>query len=202
MKAGFDKLLLFVFLVIYFFAFAFAPDKPTYLLETSPAIFGILILLIFYKKFKFSNAVYSALFFGACLLVIGGYYTYAQVPVFDYFFHNWELRRNYYDRFGHFFQGFISALVVNEIILRKKILKDAFWTGFFIVCVSLALSAAYELFEVSVCFLYPDRADVYLSIQSDIFDSQFDMVCAIAGSIFFVVLAKKQLDKYLQKIFK
>jgi putative membrane protein len=200
MNHRFNILLLFIFLVIYFFVWFVTLDRSIYLLETMPAIIGLVALLFFYKKFQFLNITYLAIFIGAIMLIIGGYYTYAQVPVFDYFFHHWDLNRNYYDRFGHFFQGYISAIIINEIILRKKIIANFFWSSFFVFTASVAISAIYELVEMFISFTFPDRADVYMSIQSDLFDAQYDILCALFGSLVFVLFFRKYLIKYLQTI--
>lgn len=122
-------------------------DKFTWILEVLPAIIGGFVLIIIYSKFKFTNLVYILIWVHALILIVGGHYTYAQMPLFNVIRDVFNLNRNYYDRLGHFSQGFIPAIIAREILIRNNIVTKKKWLEFIIVCICLAISASYELIE-------------------------------------------------------
>ena len=130
-------------------------------------------------------------------MIIGGHYTYAEMPLFNWLRDSYDLGRNYYDRVGHFAQGFIPAMVAREVLLRQTPLKHGKWLNFIIVSICLALSAAYELFEFAMAKALGATADSFLGSQGDIWDAQWDMTFALIGAIMALVLLSKFHDRTL-----
>lgn len=165
-------------------------DRFTWLLEVFPALIGGLVLSTTYKTFPLTKLVYSLILLHCIILMIGGHYTYAEVPLFNDFKIWFDFERNNYDKVGHFAQGFVPALVTREIIIRKQIISQANWRNFFILCFCLALSAAYELFEWLVAITTNEAADAFLGTQDDVWDTQSDMAFALLGGISALFLNK------------
>jgi putative membrane protein len=136
------------------------------------------------------------------ILMIGGHYTYAQVPFFDFIKEVFNQDRNNYDKLGHFAQGFIPAIIAREIIIRKNIINFEAWRNFFILCFCLGFSAFYELVEWWVAILSNDSADDFLGTQGYIWDTQSDMAWALFGAIFALIVLRKYHTKQLQNIKK
>lgn len=174
-------------------------DLFTWVLEIAPVLIGTIALLLTYKKFKFSQLIYILMAIHAIVLIIGGKYTYALNPLFEWLkeIFNWE--RNYYDRLGHFIQGFIPALISREILLRTSPLKPSKWLSFLIVCVCLSVSACYELIEWWIAVAMGETADSFLGSQGDIWDAQWDMFLALIGAITALLTLSKIHDKSIAK---
>ena len=172
-------------------AFVWSAIRPhdyfTWFLEIFPILIALPILFITYKKFPLSNLVYGLILFHAIILMIGGHYTYAEVPLFNWLRDTFDLSRNYYDRLGHFTQGFVPAIIAREILLRKKIVKNSGkqdgWLFFIICCICLSISACYELIEWRVAVATGSGADAFLGTQGDVWDTQWDMFTALIGAI-------------------
>lgn len=173
-------------------------DQFTWFLEVLPAIIGIVILMITYKNFKLTTLVYSLILVHCIILMIGGHYTYAQVPFFDLIKEVFNQDRNNYDKIGHFAQGFIPAMVAREILIRKNIIPLAKWRDFFIVCFCLGFSAFYELIEWWVALLSGEDAEAFLGTQGYVWDTQSDMGLALLGAIVALILLSKYHDKQLK----
>ncbi len=173
-------------------------DQFTWFLEVLPAIIGIVILMITYKNFKLTTLVYSLILVHCIILMIGGHYTYAQVPFFDLIKEVFNQDRNNYDKVGHFAQGFIPAMVAREILIRKNIIPLAKWRDFFIVCFCLGFSAFYELIEWWVALLSGEDAEAFLGTQGYVWDTQSDMGLALLGAIVALILLSKYHDKQLK----
>ncbi len=173
-------------------------DQFTWFLEVLPAIIGIVILVITYKNFKLTTLVYSLILVHCIILMIGGHYTYAQVPFFDLIKEVFNQDRNNYDKVGHFAQGFIPAMVAREILIRKNIIPLAKWRDFFIVCFCLGFSAFYELIEWWVALLSGEDAEAFLGTQGYVWDTQSDMGLALLGAIVALILLSKYHDKQLK----
>lgn len=141
------KLWLSIFFSFFIWSLINPKDLFTWFLEVIPAIIGLIVLAFTYKKFKLTTVLYILILIHSIILMIGGHYTYAQVPFFDYIKEFFELERNNYDKVGHFAQGFVPAIITREIIIRKNIIQISSWRNFFIICFCLALSAIYELIE-------------------------------------------------------
>ncbi|RXI46827.1 DUF2238 domain-containing protein [Clostridium tetani] len=174
-------------------------DKFTWILEVLPAIIGGFVLIIIYSKFKFTNLVYILIWVHALILIVGGHYTYAQMPLFNVLRDIFNLNRNYYDRLGHFSQGFIPSIIAREILIRNNIVTKKKWLEFIIVCICLAISASYELIEFAVAKFTGTSAEAFLGTQGDIWDTQWDMLFALIGSIVAILTLSKYHNKQLSK---
>ena len=162
--------------------------RLNWLMETSPAIIGGAILVATYRRFRFTTPTYLAAWILAIILMIGGHYTYARVPIGDCVRDAFGLSRNHFDRFGHFFQGVVPALFARELLRRTSPLRPGRWVFTVCLCVALAISAAYELFEWRYAVAFGGaRADDFLGSQGDVWDAQKDMAMALLGAIFAMV---------------
>jgi len=192
-----------IFLLIYFIVFIWYSINPkdyfTWFLEVVPAIIALIILTFTYKNFKFTPLVYSLILIHSIILMVGGHYTYSEVPLFDFIKDVFNHDRNNYDKLGHFAQGFIPAMVAREIIIRKNIINIEAWRNFFIVCFCLGFSAFYELIEWWVAILSNDSANDFLGTQGYIWDTQSDMAWALFSSIIALILLRKYHDNQLKK---
>ena len=193
-----------IWLFIYFAVFIWSAINPkdlfTWFLEVFPAMIAFVVLAITYKKFRLTPLVYTLILIHCIILMIGGHYTYAQVPAFDFIKEFFNQDRNNYDKLGHIAQGFIPAMIAREIIIRKNIISIEVWRNFFIVCFCLGFSAFYELIEWWVAILSNDSADDFLGTQGYIWDTQSDMAWALFGSILALLLLCKYHNKQLQNI--
>lgn len=194
--------LMLVVLVVFVWSAIRPHDYFTWLLEVFPAIIGIAVLAATYRSFRFTTLVYVLIAAHAVILMVGGHYTYAEVPLFNWIRDEFALGRNHYDRVGHFAQGFVPAMIVREVLLRKSPLKRGGWLFFIVVSFCLAISAMYELFEWLVSEATGSAGDAFLGTQGDVFDTQKDMALALAGAITSMVLLAGLHDKQLKKIDK
>jgi putative membrane protein len=175
-------------------------DQYTWFLEVFPAIIGFTIILFSYKTFKFTTLTYTLILLHCIILMVGGHYTYAQVPLFDTIKELLNQDRNNYDKVGHFFQGFVPAIITREILIRKNIIPSANWRNFFIVCFCLALSSFYEIMEWVIALFSKESAEAFLGTQGYVWDTQSDMGLALVGSIVALILLSKYHDKQLAKL--
>jgi putative membrane protein len=176
-------------------------DRFTWFLEISPALFGFILLLSTYQRFQLTSLSYTLIFIASIALFIGGHYTYGGVPLFDYLQNTWNLERNHYDRFGHFLQGLTPAIVSREMLLRTSPLKTGKWLILIVICIVLAVTAFYELFEFAVAKLMGTVAEDFLGTQGDIWDTQWDMLFALIGGIVSLLLWSRYQDKQLKTEF-
>ena len=180
---------------------AIAPaDRYTWWLEVAPALIALGLLVYTRKKFPLTSLAYSLILVHSIILMIGGHYTYAQVPLFDWL---WELlgnTRNNYDKIGHLAQGFIPAIIAREILIRKQVLAKPGWLNFLIVCIILAISAFYELLEWWVALLSSEAAESFLGTQGYVWDTQSDMLMALVGAILALVLLSRLHDRPLSRL--
>jgi putative membrane protein len=158
-------------------------DRLTWVLEVFPVVAAVPLLLATRRRFPLTTLAYSLIAVHAVILMVGGRYTYAEVPLFDWIRDVFHLARNHYDRLGHFAQGFVPAIVSREILLRKTALRRDGWLFFLVTCVCLAISAVYELFEWSAAATSGSAADAFLGTQGDPWDTQKDMLFAGIGAI-------------------
>lgn len=172
-------------------------DRYTWFLETLPVMIGLPLLFFTKQGFPLTTLVYRLLVIHAVILIIGGYYTYAEVPLFNWIRDSLELSRNHYDRVGHFIQGFVPAMLAREILLRRSPLQQGRWLFFLCVCFCLAFSAFYELIEWWVALLSEEAADSFLGTQGDPWDTQTDMFLALIGAISALLLLSKTHDRQL-----
>ena len=194
----------YIWLLIYFSVLVWSAINPkdyfTWFLEVIPALIGLLILIYTYKTFKLTPLIYTLILIHSIILLVGGHYTYAEVPLFDMIKELFNQDRNNYDKVGHFAQGFIPAMIVREIVIRKNIFNFSKWRDFFIICFCLAFSAFYELIEWWVAIFTGENAEAFLGTQGYAWDTQSDMGFALLGSIVALVLLSKYHDRQL-KIF-
>jgi len=153
-----------------------------------------------YNTFRLTPLVYFLILIHCIILMIGGHYTYAEVPLFDFLNDAFNFTRNNYDKLGHFAQGFIPALIAREILIRKNIIPDPSWRNFFIVSFCLGFSAFYELIEWWVALASGEDAEAFLGTQGYIWDTQSDMGLALLGAIIGLICLSKLHDRQLQKI--
>lgn len=159
-----------------------AHDRPTWLLEVLPVLIAVPILMATRRRFPLTGLLYGAIFVHALVLILGGTYTYARVPL-GFWMAEWlDLQRNPYDKIGHFFQGFVPALVAREILVRGAYIRGQRMLAFLVVCVVLAISATYELIEWGVAVAIGQDADAFLGTQGDPWDAQSDMAMALIGA--------------------
>ena len=158
-------------------------DLFTWFLETFPAMAGAVILAATYNRFRFTTLVYVLMWMHAIILLVGGHYTYAEVPLFNWVRDTFHLSRNHYDRVGHFAQGFVPAMIAREFLIRKSPLKRGKLMFFIVVSICLAISASYELIEFGVSVATGSAGDAFLGTQGDIWDTQKDMSLALAGAV-------------------
>ncbi|MBH0035296.1 DUF2238 domain-containing protein [Pseudoalteromonas sp. NZS71_1] len=172
-------------------------DQFTWLLEVIPAIIGLVLLASTYSHFNLTPILYTFILAHCIVLMIGGHYTYAEVPFFDNLFGS---ERNNYDKVGHFFQGFVPALLAREILLRKKVVNGRGWLITFVISVCLAFSAFYELIEWWVAVLSGENAEAFLGTQGYVWDTQSDMGLALFGAICSLLMLSKVHDKQLKNV--
>lgn len=175
-------------------------DYFTWFLEVFPAVIGFFILLFTFKKFRFSDLTYWFILIHCYILFIGGHYTYAEVPLFDWIRETFHQDRNNYDKVGHFAQGFIPAMIVRELFIRKEVFQKRSWMPFLTVCVCVFISACYEFLEWGVALGSGQSADAFLGSQGYVWDTQSDMLYATIGSVCMLVFLSKVQDKQVKNL--
>jgi putative membrane protein len=177
-----------------------AVEPGTWLLEIAPILLIAPILVLTARRFPLTPLVYRLLFVHALILMLGGHYTYAKVPLGFWAQDAFGLARNHYDRLGHLAQGFIPAMLAREVLLRRSPLTRGKWLGFLVVCICLALSATYELIEWLAAVLGGSAADAFLGTQGDVWDTQWDMFMALVGAISSLLLLSRVHDRQLARL--
>ena len=158
-------------------------DYFIWFLEVVPAIIGAVVLIAIYPKIKLTMLVYCLIWLHALVLMLGGHWTYSEMPLFSWLRDEYGLARNYYDRVGHVMQGFVPAIIAREILLRNSVVKSRGWLFFIVTCICLAVSAFYEFIEWWVAIASGSAADEFLATQGDIWDTQWDMFLALCGAM-------------------
>ena len=172
-------------------------DRLTWWLEVFPGIIGLIVLGATYRRFQFTTLCYTLIALHICLLCVGGHYTYAREPLFNWLREVFHWSRNHYDRLGHFAQGLVPAMITREVFVRLKVLQRTRWMPFLIVCVCLAISAFYELIEWWTALFSGDAAVSFLATQGDPWDTQEDMLMALIGAICALLFLRKWQDRQL-----
>lgn len=175
-------------------------DYFTWFLEVAPVFIGASILIATYRRFPLTPLAYRLLFVHALILMLGGHYTYAEVPLGFWVRDALGLARNHYDRLGHFAQGFVPAILAREILLRRSPLRPGKWLFFLVCCVCLAVSACYEFIEWWTALLTGDSATAFLGTQGDPWDTQWDMFLALVGAITAQVTLSRVHDRQLDRL--
>jgi len=175
-------------------------DRATWWLEVAPVLIGAPVLVATISFFRLSPLLYRLLFLHAILLVVGGHYTYARVPIGFWAQDLLDLSRNHYDRVGHLAQGFVPAILAREILLRRSPLRRGAWLCFLTVCVCLGFSAFYELIEWWAALLWGKAADAFLGTQGDVWDTQWDLFLALLGSVASLGLLGRAHDRSMESV--
>lgn len=175
-------------------------DYPTWLLEIMPILIAVPILVLTYQRHMLTPLVYRLLFLHALILMLGGHYTYAEVPL-GYWLQDWfEFTRNNYDKIGHFTQGFVPAMLFRELLLRNSPLRQGKLLFTLVSACCLAVSAGYELIEWAAAVMLGQGADAFLGTQGDVWDTQSDMLMALFGAVSAQILLANMQDKQLARL--
>ena len=174
-------------------------DRITWFLEVFPVILGVIVLAVTYNTFRLTSLLYVLILLHCIVLLVGGHYTYAEVPLFNELKTVFGFERNNFDKLGHFMQGFVPAMIAREIIIRLNLINGKHWRDFFVICFTLAFSAFYELLEWWVALLSAEAAEAFLGMQGYEWDTQSDMGYALIGAIFGLVLLSGIHDRQLTR---
>lgn len=172
-------------------------DYFIWLLEVFPALVALALIIATYNRFRFTSFAYAMILAHCTVLMIGGHYTYAEMPLFDWLQQQFDLARNYYDRLGHLAQGFFPAIVAREILIRLSPLEPGKWLFFIVTSICLAISAFYEFIEWWTALLTGEAADAFLATQGDVWDTQWDMFLALLGAIGAQLLLARHHDRLI-----
>lgn len=190
-----------IFFIVLIWSAIDPKDMFTWFLEVLPALIGFVILVFTHKKFPLTPLLYTLILIHMIILMVGGHYTYAEVPLFDYIAEIFEHSRNNYDKVGHLAQGFIPAILAREILIRKDVVHGSkIWLNYIILSIILAFSAFYELIEWWVALGTGEDAEAFLGTQGYIWDTQSDMMYALMGGILALITLSRLHDKALQRI--
>ena len=175
-------------------------DRATWWMEVAPVMIAYPLMWLTARRFALTHLLYGLILFHAAVLMLGGAYTYARVPL-GFQIQDWlHLGRNPYDKIGHFVQGFVPAMVAREILLRGGYVRGRRMLAFIVVCIVLAISASYELVEWAAALSLGQGADEFLGTQGDPWDTQSDMFCALIGAVCALVLLSGWHDRQLQRL--
>jgi putative membrane protein len=175
-------------------------DRFTWLLEVAPVLIGVPVLLATGRRFPLTPLLYTMLAVHACILMVGGKYTYAEVPAGFWVSEALGLARNHYDRLGHFAQGFIPAILAREILVRTSPLRGSRWLPFVVVAFCLAFSAFYEMIEWWTAVLAGASSTAFLGTQGDVWDTQWDMFLALIGAASALLVLSRAHDRQLARL--
>jgi len=189
-----------IFGVVFLWSAMSPKDNLTWFLESFPAMVAVVVMAATYNSFRLTPLLYVLILLHCIILLVGGHYTYAEVPLFDYLKDVFQLERNNYDKLGHIAQGFVPAIVAREIIIRKRIIVFPKWRIFFILCTVLAISALYELVEWWVALASDEAAEAFLGTQGYVWDTQSDMFLALLGAVAALVLLSNIHDKQIARL--
>lgn len=175
-------------------------DLFTWALEVAPALIALIALAVTRRRFPLTPLAYGLILIHCVILMVGGHYTYAEVPLFDWLRDTLHWQRNNYDKVGHFAQGFIPAIIARELLIRLRVIHGAAWRNFFIVCFVLSVSASYELIEWGVAIASGDDAVAFLATQGDPWDTQSDMAWAWLGALVALLTLNRWHDRQLKAV--
>lgn len=175
-------------------------ERGTWLLEVFPIFVAVPLLVLTHKRFPLTPLAYRLIFLHALVLMVGGHYTYAKVPLGFWLQDLFDLSRNHYDRLGHFTQGFVPAILAREILLRTSPLRPGKWLFTLVVAVCLAISACYEFTEWAAALILGQGAEAFLSTQGDQWDTQWDMLLALVGAVVSQLLLARVHDRQLGRL--
>lgn len=190
---------LLVFVIVFIWSAVEPKDRFTWVLEVAPALIALLVMAVSYRRFPLTPLVYWLILAHCIILMVGGHYTYAEVPGFDRLGGWFGGSRNNYDKVGHFAQGFVPAMVAREVMLRLSVVNGRGWLNFLVVCFCLAVSAFYELIEWAVAEMTGESADAFLGTQGYSWDTQTDMLMALIGAVTAILLLGRVHDRQLHR---
>jgi putative membrane protein len=173
-------------------------DRGTWLMEVAPVLIALPVLVLTYRRFPLTSLLYILVFIHAIVLITGGAYTYARVPLGFWLQDLFSFSRNHYDRIGHFFQGFVPALVAREILLRGGFVANRRMVAFLAVSIAMAISAWYELIEWAAAVILGQGADAFLGTQGDPWDTQKDMFLCFIGSVAALLTLSREQDRQMK----
>ena len=195
-----------IWLVVFFSVFIWSAINPKdvaiWALEVSPAVIGLILIIWTYKKFPLTELLYILILIHCVILMIGGHYTYAEVPLFDHIKLLFGFERNNYDKIGHFMQGFMPAILAREILIRLEVVNQKSWLNIIIVSICLAFSAFYELIEWFVAEVSQTGAEAFLGTQGYVWDTQSDMGFALLGAIIALLILSRVHDRQLERLIR
>jgi putative membrane protein len=177
-------------------------DRLTWWMEVIPALLGFVILLMTRQRFPLTTLVYTLILIHAVILMVGGHFTYAEVPAGEWLRDLTGGTRNNYDKLGHFAQGFIPVMIAREIMIRNQVVAVRGWLTFLLLCVVLAISAFYELIEWWAALLSAEAADAFLGTQGYVWDTQSDMFWALCGAIVGLLALSRWHDRQMAVIIR
>ena len=189
-----------IFLAVLIWSGIAPKDTLTWALEVSPAVLGALVLWATRSRFPLTTLAYVLVLIHCVVLMVGGHYTYAEVPIGDWFQSATGGERNNYDKLGHLAQGFVPAMIAREILLRHRVVNGRVWLVFLVISICLALSAFYELIEWWAAELIGEDADAFLGTQGYVWDTQSDMALALLGAICCLLTITKIHDRQLKPL--
>ncbi len=166
-------------------------DYGLWILEVTPALVGLGLLMVFYRKQAFTSMTYFWCFIAACLMTIGAHYSYSEVPFFDFLNNTFHSDRNNYDKLGHLLQGMVPVLISQEVLIRNRIIHAPRMTNFLSFCVAMTVAAMYEMIEWLAILLSPDVSENFLGMQGYIWDAQSDMFFALLGALAVILFSKR-----------
>ena len=175
-------------------------DYFTWILEVFPAIVGFIVLALTFNRFRFSYMTYCFILVHCYILFVGGHYTYAEVPLFDWIREVFHQSRNNYDKVGHFAQGFVPAMIIRELFVRKNVINSKAWLPFLTISVCITISAFYEFLEWGISLVSGEAGDSFLGTQGYIWDTQSDMFYALIGSLCMIFVFSKLQNKMIEKV--
>ncbi|HMG35602.1 MAG TPA: DUF2238 domain-containing protein [Blastocatellia bacterium] len=186
--------------VVFIWSLIHPKEYFTWSLEVFPAIIAAIVLLVTRKRFRLTTLVYVLIAVHMVILMVGGHYTYAEVPLGNWVRDYFGLSRNHYDRLGHLAQGFVPAMVAREVLIRLSVVRGRGWLFVLVTSVCLAISALYELLEWTVSVLTGSAGDAFLGTQGDVFDTQKDMAMALCGAILAQLLLSPYHDGQIRRM--
>jgi putative membrane protein len=175
-------------------------DRFTWFMENLPVLLGAPVILLAWRRFPLTDLLCALLALHALVLMVGGHWTYAEVPAGHWVKDAFHLARNPYDRLGHLMQGFVPVLLFREVLFRKGVLRAGGWSVFVLLLMVLGLSSAYELLEWQTAVWSGSAADAFLGTQGDVWDTQWDMACAGIGAVAALLLLARLHDQGMARL--
>jgi putative membrane protein len=195
-----------LWLIIFFSVLLWSAIRPhdrfTWFMEVLPALIALAVMAATYRSFRLTPLLYMLILVHAAILMVGGHYTYAEVPLFNWVRDVLHQGRNNYDKVGHFAQGFVPAIAAREVLLRKTPLTPGAWLSFITLSICLAISALYELFEWAVAEATGEAAEAFLGTQGYQWDTQSDMAFALLGAVIAVAVLGRYHDRSLARLIR